>query len=37
VLALRGGKLVADLPPQAIDAARFREIYGEDAVEVEVA
>lgn len=37
VLALRGGELVADLPPHAIDAARFREIYGEEAVEVEVA
>jgi phosphonate transport system ATP-binding protein len=37
VLALRAGKLVADLPPHAIDAAQFREIYGEDAVEVEVA
>jgi len=36
VLALRGGELVADLAPQAIDEARFREIYGEDAVEVEV-
>jgi phosphonate transport system ATP-binding protein len=37
VLALRAGELVADLPPHAIDARRFREIYGEDAVEVEVA
>lgn len=37
VLAFRAGRLVADLAPQAIDGARFREIYGEDAVEVEVA
>jgi phosphonate transport system ATP-binding protein len=37
VLAFRAGELVADLAPQAIDHARFREIYGEDAVEVEVA
>jgi phosphonate transport system ATP-binding protein len=37
VLAFRAGELVADLPPAAIDERRFREIYGEDAVEVEVA
>ncbi|MBI3974035.1 MAG: phosphonate ABC transporter ATP-binding protein [Chloroflexi bacterium] len=37
VLAFRAGQLVADLPPEAIDGAKFREIYGEDAVEVEVA
>ncbi|HET7768446.1 MAG TPA: phosphonate ABC transporter ATP-binding protein [Chloroflexota bacterium] len=37
VLALRAGELVGDLAPQAIDPAKFREIYGEDAVEVEVA
>ncbi len=37
VLALRGGQLVADLPPDAISPEKFREIYGEDAVEVEVA
>ena len=37
VLALRGGELVGDLAPQAIDPAKFRDIYGEDAVEVEVA
>ena len=37
VLAFRAGQLVADLPPAAIDEARFREIYGEDAVEVEIA
>jgi phosphonate transport system ATP-binding protein len=36
VLALRGGELVADLDPNAIDEAMFREIYGEDAIEVEV-
>ena len=37
VLALRGGELVADLSPHEIDPVKFREIYGEDAVEVEVA
>ena len=37
VLALRDGELVGDLAPQSIDPAKFREIYGEDAVEVEVA
>ena len=37
VLALKDGQLVADLDPHAIDPTRFREIYGEDAVEVEVA
>ena len=36
VLALRGGELVGDMDPHAIDEERFREIYGEDAVEVEV-
>jgi phosphonate transport system ATP-binding protein len=37
VLAFRAGRLVADLPPDEINAARFHEIYGEDAAEVEVA
>jgi len=37
VLALKDGELVADLDPHAIDPDKFREIYGEDAVEVEVA
>jgi phosphonate transport system ATP-binding protein len=36
VLALKDGELVADLDPHAIDQQKFREIYGEDAVEVEV-
>ena len=36
VLALRAGELVGDLTPDAIDEARFRDIYGQDAVEVEV-
>jgi phosphonate transport system ATP-binding protein len=36
VLALRGGELVGDMDPHAIEEVRFREIYGEDAVEVEV-
>ncbi len=36
VLALKDGRLVFDGPPGEIDRRRFREIYGEDAVEVEV-
>jgi phosphonate transport system ATP-binding protein len=36
VLALKDGQLVADLEPNAIDEQKFRDIYGEDAVEVEV-
>jgi phosphonate transport system ATP-binding protein len=40
VLALRndgrGGEIVFDGPAQEIDEAKFREIYGEDAVEVEI-
>jgi phosphonate transport system ATP-binding protein len=40
VLALRndgeGGHIVFDGPAMEIDEARFREIYGEDAVEVEI-
>ncbi len=34
VIALNGGKLVFEGMPQEIDRARFREIYGEEAVEV---
>ena len=37
VLALKDGKLVFDGLPHEITPQRFREIYGEDAMEVEVA
>jgi len=37
VLALKDGKLVFDGLPDEITPQRFREIYGEDAMEVEVA
>ena len=36
VVALKGGKVAFDGRPDAIDARRFREIYGEDAEEVEI-
>jgi phosphonate transport system ATP-binding protein len=36
VIALKAGKVAFDGKPQAIDEQRFREIYGEDAVEVEI-
>lgn len=36
IVALKDGILVFDGSPQAIDNARFKEIYGEDAEEVEV-
>jgi phosphonate transport system ATP-binding protein len=36
VIALKDGKLEYDGPPRDIDNARFRQIYGEDAVEVEI-
>lgn len=36
VIALKDGRLEFDGPPAEIDNQRFREIYGEDAVEVEV-
>jgi phosphonate transport system ATP-binding protein len=36
VIALKDGRLEFDGPPQDIDKERFREIYGEDAVEVEI-
>ncbi|HOM72738.1 MAG TPA: phosphonate ABC transporter ATP-binding protein, partial [Armatimonadota bacterium] len=36
VVALKSGKIVFDGSPSEIDNARFREIYGEDAEEVEV-
>ncbi len=36
VVALNAGRIVYDGSPQGIDERRFREIYGEDAVEVEI-
>jgi phosphonate transport system ATP-binding protein len=36
VIALKAGQIVFDGLPTEIDEARFREIYGEDAVEVEI-
>ena len=36
VIALKDGKLEFDGPPQDIDNDRFKMIYGEDAVEVEI-
>ena len=36
VIALKGGRLVFDGRPTDIDDQRFRGIYGEDAVEVEI-
>ena len=37
VIALKAGRIVFDGPPGAIDQDHFREIYGEEAVEVEIA
>src|SRR5215218_3490952 len=36
VIALKAGRIVFDGLPTEIDEARFREIYGEEAVEVEI-
>ncbi len=36
ILALKDGRLVFDGSPQEIDDRRFKEIYGEEAVEVEI-
>jgi phosphonate transport system ATP-binding protein len=36
IIALKGGGIVFDGPPEEIDDARFRGIYGEDAERVEV-
>jgi len=36
VVALKAGQIAFDGDPEAIDERRFREIYGEDAVEVEI-
>lgn len=37
VLALKDGEIVFDGSPEEIDDARFKEIYGEEAVQVEIA
>ena len=37
IIALKDGKLMFDGSPSEIDETRFREIYGEDAVRVEIA
>jgi phosphonate transport system ATP-binding protein len=36
IIALKDGKMMFDGDPSEIDDARFKEIYGEDAVEVEI-
>jgi ABC-type phosphate/phosphonate transport system ATPase subunit len=36
VIALKAGRLMFDGLPSEIDAARFKAIYGDDAVEVEI-
>ncbi len=36
IVALKDGEMVFDGPPKEIDEVRFREIYGEDAEEVEI-
>ncbi len=36
IIALKDGQVVFDGPPNAIDNAKFKEIYGEEAEEVEV-
>jgi phosphonate transport system ATP-binding protein len=36
VVALKGGKIAFDGKPADIDERRFKEIYGEDAIEVEI-
>jgi len=37
VVALKAGEIVFDGTPEEIDDARFKEIYGQDAVQVEIA
>jgi phosphonate transport system ATP-binding protein len=37
VIGLKDGEIVFDGLPEEIDDARFREVYGEDAVQVEIA
>lgn len=36
VVALKAGRIAFDGPPRDIDERRFRDIYGEDAIEVEI-
>jgi len=36
IIALKGGRMMFDGHPRDIDAERFKAIYGEDAVEVEI-
>ena len=36
VIALKDGRVAFDGKPEDIDERRFRDIYGEDAVEVEI-
>jgi phosphonate transport system ATP-binding protein len=36
LIALKAGEIVFDGPPGEVDNRRFREIYGEDAVAVEI-
>ena len=36
IIALKGGVMVFDGPPEEIDDTRFREIYGEEAEQVEI-
>lgn len=36
VIALKGGRVAFDGDPDDIDERRFKEIYGEDAIEVEI-
>ncbi len=36
IIALKDGRLMFDGRPEEVDEARFRAIYGEDAVEVEI-
>ena len=37
VIALKAGQIVFDGSPEEIDDSRFKQIYGEDAVQVEIA
>lgn len=37
IIALKAGELVFDGLPREIDDARFKAIYGEDAIQVEIA
>ena len=36
IIALKAGEIVFDGSPALIDEARFMEIYGDEAVEVEI-